>query len=456
MYKPYPKMKDSGMPWIGEIPVGWEVRKLKYVSDVQFSSVDKLTKVDELPVRLCNYTDVYNNDLITEDIEFMNASATKEEISKYALLEGDILITKDSESWDDIAVPSYVAADLDNVICGYHLARIRPFNGKVIGRFLHRSFIANGICDQFKISANGVTRFGIGKLSISNALFLLPPLPEQRAIAAFLDRETSRIDALIDRKERLIALLKEKRQALITRAVTKGLDPNATMKDSGVPWIGEIPAGWEVRKLKHAIKNRLMYGANESAEFDDVSFPRYIRITDFTEGGKLRDDTFKSLPPDIAHDYILSEGDILFARSGATVGKTFQFKDYDGKACFAGYLIKASPDTKHILSDYLYHYTRSFFYEEWRNSIFIQATIQNIGAEKYQQLSVVVPPIPEQRAIVAFLDRETSRSDAIIDKITDQITKLRELRQTLISHAVTGKIDVRGEVAAAEMEEAPA
>jgi len=212
-------------------------------------------------------------------------------------------------------------------------------------------------------------------------------------------------------------------------------------KDSGVEWIGEIPEHWEIKRLKRIIADKLKYGANESAELEDQELPRYIRITDFGENGRLKEDTFKSLPIELANDYLLNQGDILFARSGATVGKTFQFKNYSGKACFAGYLIKASPDEKKIISDFLYLYTKSSFYEQWKNSTFIQATIQNIGADKYQSLELTVPPLPEQQAISTFLDRETSKIDTLIEKKQRLIELLEEKRSALISHAVTKGLD---------------
>src|SRR5690606_28648134 len=201
-------------------------------------------------IRLCNYTDVYYNECITADLEFMAATATRDQVRRFALRAGDVLITKDSESWTDIAVPAVVSQDLPNVLCGYHLAHIRPAAGAV-GAFLSRAFSAVGPRDQFQVAANGITRFGLGGEAIRSGVFAMPPEPEQRAIAAFLDRETARIDALVAKKERLIELLQEKRTALITRAVTKGLDPTVPMKDSGVERLGEIPAHWEVKRLRH-------------------------------------------------------------------------------------------------------------------------------------------------------------------------------------------------------------
>lgn len=209
-------------------------------------------------------------------------------------------------------------------------------------------------------------------------------------------------------------------------------------KPSDVEWIGDIPEHWSVLRLRHLIKGRLMYGANESAELDDANLPRYIRITDFGDDGKLRDDTFRSLPVESAKDYYLTDGDILFARSGATVGKTFQYKGSSSSACFAGYLIRATPNTKFISSDFLYYFTKSVGYENWKNSIFSQATIQNIGADKYQNLIIPVPAsISEQNDLVNLLHRETEKIDSLIAKKNEFIERLKEKRTALISQVVT-------------------
>ena len=271
----------------------------------------------------------------------------------------------------------------------------------------------------------------------------LPPLAEQRGIAAFLDRETGKIDDLVARKERLIGLLQEKRAALISRAVTRGLDPDAPMKDSGVEWLGEIPAHWEVKRLKHLLRAPLQYGANEPSNHIDPDSPRYIRITDIREDGTLWDETFRSIPQDVAEPYLLSEGDLLFARSGATVGKTFKYRPSWGEAAYAGYLVRARLDDRLTESDFVEYYTHSQEYKDWILGNLIQSTIQNVSAERYASLTVPLPPLPEQRAIVAFLDCETAKLDGLIAKIHEAIERLKELRAARISAAVTGRIDVR-------------
>jgi restriction endonuclease S subunit len=271
----------------------------------------------------------------------------------------------------------------------------------------------------------------------------LPTKDEQIKIATFLDYKLSKIDRFIRKKKQLIILLNEQKAAIINQAVTKGLDPNAKMKPSGIEWLGDIPEHWEVWRLKYLIIGRLKYGANEPGGDFKENDPRYIRITDFDKSGKLKDDTFCSLNSKLAEPYLLKEGDILFARSGGTVGKTFQFKNYNGKACYAGYLIKAEPNNQLIKSDYLFEYTNSGVYDTWKSFIFNKATIENIGADKYSQLPVILPTLKEQIGIVNFIKSETKVIDRTISTIEKELSLVEEYKTALIAEAVTGKIDVR-------------
>ena len=241
-YQKYPAYKDSGVEWIGDIPEHWEVKRLKFVSIVQPSNVDKKTNDGEFPVLLCNYSDVYNNFEIDSTLDFMQATATQEEIGKFHLSEGDVIVTKDSETPYDIAVPSYVKECFNNVICGYHLTQIKPKT--IFGKYLFRLFQSTQFNAQFIVRANGVTRFGLPQYVINNAFIIKPLLEEQQAIANFLDRKTAQIDELIAKKESLLKKLHEKSIALIIQAVTKGLDLSVPMKDAGVEWIDVIPEHW--------------------------------------------------------------------------------------------------------------------------------------------------------------------------------------------------------------------
>ena len=273
---------------------------------------------------------------------------------------------------------------------------------------------------------------------LKNCHVVFPLVQEQQAIVDYLDKKCSEIDNVISAQQKRIALLQELKQSIITHAVTKGLNPNVEMKDSGVEWIGKIPASWDVVHLKRILRERMQYGANEPAESDDTTYPRYIRITDITANGELRPETFKSLEPSKAKDYLLDKGDVLFARSGATVGKTFLF-NADIKACYAGYLIKASCDKRRMLPEYLYYYTQSGAYECWKNSVFIQSTIQNIGADKYQMMYIPVPSKDEQKQIVEYTMRKSQIFDAAISKAQHQVELLQEYKQSLITEVVTGK-----------------
>jgi len=221
----------------GRLPPNWKLEKLKFFADVRNSNVDKTVSEDEKPIRLCNYTDVYYNDRITRELDFMAGSATESEIERFRLRRDQVIITKDSEGWDDIGIPSLVAEDLPEVLCGYHLSVLQP--GPMLdGGFLAWLCRAEPLNDQFKLAANGVTRFGLGQHPMKNAFIALPPLDTQRRIARFLDEKTARIDVLIDNiaggnfsqvamsyrvtqdKRSLLSLLLEYRAALITAAVT--------------------------------------------------------------------------------------------------------------------------------------------------------------------------------------------------------------------------------------------
>ena len=219
---PNVEMKPSGVEWIGEIPVHWEVNRLKYVAKILPSNVDKHIYPDETQVRLCNYTDVYYNDYITVDTVLAKGSCKESEFAKFVLREGDVIITKDSETPDDIGVPTYVKDDLDSVVCGYHLTMIRPF--ACLGEFVFRFIQSDRTRRYFEVNSNGITRYGLGKSSIENLLLPIPTNSEQQQIADFLNNKTQQIDELITAEQQKIELLKEYRQSLISEAVTGKID----------------------------------------------------------------------------------------------------------------------------------------------------------------------------------------------------------------------------------------
>jgi type I restriction enzyme, S subunit len=217
----------------------------------------------------------------------------------------------------------------------------------------------------------------------------------------------------------------------------KSLRPYPEYKACGAEWLGEIPARWLTKRLKFVAAEPLKYGANESAEANDPNLPRFIRITDIKDDGTLHDDTFKSLPEEVARPFLLKQGDLLLARSGATVGKTFMYRESWGKACHAGYLIRCRVNPALARPEFVAYFATTANYWGWLSSVFIQATIQNVSAEKYANLLLPIPPLDEQSVIVRFLDQETSRIDGLVAKKERLIELLQEKRTALISHAVT-------------------
>ena len=212
------EMKDSGVEWIGEIPSHWGVSKLKYSSQVLPSNVDKHIFPDEIQVRLCNYTDVYYNEKIDDSLQLKEGSCTESEFKKFLLMKGDVIVTKDSESPDDIGIPTLVNSDFEDVVCGYHLTLFRPY--RVHGGYLFRFIQSTGTRRYFEVNSNGITRFSLGKSTLEDLIHPTPPQQEQELIVEYLDEQTSIIDSTITTEEKRIELLKEYRQSLISEVVT--------------------------------------------------------------------------------------------------------------------------------------------------------------------------------------------------------------------------------------------
>lgn len=432
--------------WDVTIPADWKIHRLKEVVDARPSNVDKKSQEGERAVRLCNYVDVYKNDLITEAIEFMDATASDSQIEQFGIQAGDVIITKDSEAWDDIAVPAYVPKTIKNLVCGYHLTLIRPEAGVLDGAYLARCIQAEGIADQFRVMANGITRFGIGTQGIRCAAVPVPPLSEQRAITAFLDRETARIDALVAKKKRLIELLEEKRQAVICHAVTKGLDPNAVCAESGVEWIGEIPQHWTMPRVSSfctVVRGASPRPAGDPQYFNGSDTP-WITVAETTKDkAKYLTETSEYLTPEGKKlSRFLEVDTFILTNSGATLGvpKILRIAGCinDGSVAFLNI-------DERISKDFLYYYFTS-----QTNDIRIRMNRgmgqPNLNTDIVSKMPVPCPPPEEQVRIAAYLDDVTEVSHCQCVAISRSIDLLMEHRVALISAAVTGQIDVREEV----------
>lgn len=415
--KAYPEYKASGIDWLGEIPSHWDIISLKYLCDICTGNKDTINRVDD------------------GLHPFFVRSPKVERINSYSYDGEAILMAGDGVGAGKVF--HYINGKFD-----YH-QRVYNFHNfdKVSGKFLFYYLQSN-----FKyVIEEGAAKSTVDSVRLpwlKSFPIALPDIDTQKKIVSFLDKKSPQIDALVAGKQAQVEDLRKYRTSLITEAVTRGLNPNAPLRQSGIDLIGDIPQTWECIPLKFLLHEQLMYGANETAE-DEINFnhPRYIRITDISENGKLKSETYRTLSPIKAEPYMLKSGDVLFARSGATAGKTYLYNE-TYPACFAGYLIKASCGNK-LLPTFLCYFTNTQPYINWKSSIFDQSTIQNISAEKYNGLPIPLPTMGEQQQIVKYLDEKTAKIDALIDELNQQLDELALYRKAVISEAVTGKVDVR-------------
>lgn len=441
--KQYESYKDSGIKWLGKIPSQWRLVSFKRL--FSFGRGLSITKADlvEEGIPVISYGQIHSKQNTGTKVEqhllrYVPKSYIEGNNSS-KVNKGDFIFADTSEDLEGCGNCVYI----DNnylIYAGYHSIIARSIQSND-NKYLSYLFKTDCWRSQIRSSVYGVKVFSVTQSTLSDSMVILPPIEEQTTIVSYLDYKVGQIDATIAEKEQILEDLKAYRSAIISEAVTKGLDKDVEMKDSGIEWLGMIPAKWDCSSLKRFLSQPLQYGANESAESTNPDWPRYIRITDIDEYGNLRDETFKSLDPEKANDYLLEKGDVLFARSGATVGKTYIFNE-NHAACFAGYLIKAKCGEK-LLPEFLYLYTNSIQYDNWKNSVFIQATIQNIGADKYSLLPIVVPSIDEQQRILDYVNAKLCKLSSVITDVQSQIDDLKKYKSSIITEAVTGKVDLR-------------
>lgn len=426
------ELQDSGIEWIGIAPSSW---KVAYLSSVLSERKHKNVGMQEDNLLSLSYGNVKQKDINTND------GLLPESFEGYNIIEdGDIVLRLTDLQNDHRSLRTGLCRQRGIITSAY--CTLKRNNDEDDPRFLRYYLHCFDLCKGFYGMGAGV-RQGLNFDGIRKIEMLLPTPVEQTAISDYLDAQMERVDALIANQQAQIEKLKQYKQSLITEVVTKGLDPNAPMKDSGVEWIGKIANGHQIYRLKFLLTAPMMYGANESGSKETENSVRYIRITDITTDSKLKDDENNLyLSLDVAKDYLLVDGDVLFARSGGTVGKSFIYRSEYGESAFAGYLIKAECNTEKLLPEYLFYYTLSSLYEQWKNMIFIQATIQNIGANKYSNMEIVVPSIQEQKHIVEFLARKCRKIDRLIDIKNRKIEKLNDYKKSLIYEYVTGKKEV--------------
>ena len=429
--KPYPAYKDSGVEWLGEIPAHWEVKRLKHLATVNDEALPETTD----PNMEITYVDIGNVDSIqgitdVEELVFESAPSRARRIVR----QGDVIISTVRTYLRAIA---QIEATDANLIVSTGFAVIRP-------RQMDDGFVAYAVNAPYFVEcvvaySVGVSYPAINASELACLDIAFPSLPEQRAIAAFLDRETAKIDALVAKKERLIELLQEKRTALISHAVTKGLDPDGPLKDCDVEWLGEIPAHWEVKRLKHLATvndEALPETTDPNMEITYVDIGNVDSIQGITDVEEL---VFESAPSRARR--IVRQGDVIISTVRTYLRAIAQIEATDTNLIVSTGFAVIRPRQMH--DGFVAYAINSPYFVERVVSHSVGVSYPAINASELVCLDIAFPPLPEQRAIAAFLDRETAQIDALIAKVQEAIDRLKELRTALISAAVTGKIDVR-------------
>ena len=387
--------------------------------------------------------------------ELHAATATVEESDRFRLAAGDVLITKDSETWDDIGVPALVTESAPDLISGYHLALLRPHAGELAGGFLLRALQSKALAYQFHVEARGVTRYGLAHGTIKAVRLPLPPPDEQAAIVRFLDHADRRIQRYIGAKQRLIGLLEEQKRAVIHRAVTRGLDPGVRLKPSGVEWLGDVPEHWERCRLRNVV-SVVTTGSRGWSSYASDTGPLFIRVANLSRGSlELRyDDTLRlNLPKtsEVARTRIQA-GDLLISVTAYIGSVGLAPEDFE-EAYVSQHVARCQPRPGSC-SRWLGYVLLSTVGQTHGQISLYGGTKDGLSLDDVKDYPILLPPLDEQLAIVEHVDKTSADIDAAIDGARREIELLREYRTRLIGDVVTGKLDVREAAAALPAEAA--
>lgn len=429
----YPEYKDSGVAWLGSVPTHWQAKRTGYffqerrekVSDKDFDALS-VTKNGVVP-------------------QLETAAKTDDGDNRKKVCAGDFVINSRSDRKGSAG-----AADRDGSVSLISTV-LRP-RDEIEIKFAHHLLRSELFQEEFYRFGKGIVAdlWSTNFTEMRNIVLAIPPLQEQRAIATFLDRETAKIDALVAEQEKLIALLQEKRQAVISHAVTKGLDPNVPMKDSGVEWLGEVSVHWEVCALRRVIAAIEQGWSPECYAREAEEQEWGVLKAGCLNGGNFRPSENKALPPELPPEeaYEVRVGDVLMSRASGSpelVGSTA--------------LVKATRE-RLMLSDKIFRlklkeFVNAAFFVAALNSRPLRIQIENalsggngmannLPQSSLLTFAMAVPPLAEQTTITVFLEQETAKLDTLTAEARSAITLLQERRTALISAAVTGQIDVRG------------
>ena len=411
----YPEYRDSGVEWLGEIPAHWEVRRLKKWLETNARVLPENTDPDYE----FDYIDIGSVGtgrllMSPERIRFESAPSRARRVVRH----GDTIVSTVRTYLKAVWHAEQPATDL---IASTGFAVLGP-RTHIFPRFISYLCQSESFTNRVAAESSGVSYPAIAESKLGVLEVSVPSFSEQRGIAGFLDRETARIDALVAKQHELIKLLQEKRTALISHAVRKGLDPSVAMKDSGVEWLGEIPAHWQIQRLR-TLASITTGGRDTIDRRQDGKYPFFVR-SPVVE----RIDTWS-----FDGEAVLTAGD------GVGVAKVFHYAN--GRFDFHQRVYKFS-DFDKVIGKFFFRYFGALLRFETLQGT-AKSTVDSLRLPMLQNFPVVFPPLREQHAIIAFLDHETANIDTMIAKVNEAIEHLSEYRIALISAAVTGKIDVR-------------
>lgn len=443
-YQPYPEYKDSGAEWLGDIPIHWIVRRLKHTASIQ-SGIPKgknLTDKTTISVPMLRVANVQDGYLNLDDIHQIDIEP--HELERYSLRKGDVLMNEGGDN-DKLGRGAVWQGEIEPCIHQNHVFVIRTENiePEWLQQLMQSSYAKFYFYSVAKQSTNLAS---ISSSNIKETPLFIPPKPERIKVLSFLNYETARIDRLIAQQQRLIELLKEKRQAVISHAVTKGLNPNAPMIDSGVEWLGQVPAHWVVRRLKHTaeIHSGIPKGKDLSGK-DTITVPM-LRVANVQDGYLNLDNVHEiEIEPHELVRYSLRAGDVLMNEGGDN--------DKLGRGAVWPGQITPCIHQNHVFAirvnniepEWLSWLTSSSYAKYYFYSVSKQSTnLASISSSNVKETPLVLPPKNERVEIMRYLDEKIAKLSGIESQAALQIELLQERRTALISAAVTGKIDLRG------------
>jgi type I restriction enzyme S subunit len=438
--KAYPSYKKLDFNWLGELPQHWQLVPVRRFSRVFAGAtpsrgVPAYWNNGDIPWLASGDVNLRN---IRTARQFITNEGFKNSSTKW-IRPGSLVVALAGQG----RTKGMVATVDFSATCNQSMAVIQP-ESEVIDHHYLAYWLESRYLDIRALVGDGL-RDGLNLEHVKSIRSPVPPRDEQEAIVRYLNSVTGRLERTIKAKRKVITLLNEQKRAIISRAVTCGLDPSVSFKASSVVGVAGIPKHWEERRLRTLTAEAITNGVGESAQAFREDWPRYVRITDIGDTFSLRRSTRASLPPALAEKAVLRAGDLLIAAVGATFGKAYVHTELE-EACFAGYLVRFRPN-KTLDPRFAGYWTESTHYWTQLRTNVIQSTIQNFSAARVKRLLAIVPPIAEQASIVAFLEEETSAFNTAISRLEREIELLREYRTRLVADVVTGKMDVREAVA---------